>query len=298
VNTAQTFSSDTADTQLVETSVGTFAYRRFGRAAEVPLVMCQRFRGTLKHWDPALLDGLARDRELILFDNIGVNESTGAVPATIAAMAEAAGTFIDGLGLSQVDLLGWSMGGFIVQALTLSRPELVRRLIIAASGPGAAKARGTPLQRSCDGRACRRKRIAVGDVHGGAMTTRTHPVDRFLAEISAGRGITTDTWTDDARLDATVPNWRLERSGAASIAAELSQWYPFPTTLESAVRRPIPGGEAVELDLSWVEDGVPHAGHQMHVLVLDGDRISAHTIFCGGRWSATLLAEMEAARVH
>jgi hypothetical protein len=130
------------------------------------------------------------------------------------------------------------------------------------------------------------------------MTTPTHPIDRFLAEISAGRGITTGTWTDDARLDATVPNWRLERSGAESIAAELSQWYPVPTAVEAAVRRPIPGGEAIELDLSWVEGGVPHAGHQMHVLVLDGDRISAHTIFCGGRWSATLLAEMEAARVH
>jgi hypothetical protein len=121
------------------------------------------------------------------------------------------------------------------------------------------------------------------------MTTRTHPVDRLLAEISAGRGITTGTWTDGARLDATVPNWRLERAGAEAVAAELSRWYAVPTTIESAVRRPVPGGEAVELDLSWIEDGVPHAGHQMHVLALDGDRISADTVFCGGRWSATLL---------
>lgn len=130
------------------------------------------------------------------------------------------------------------------------------------------------------------------------MTTRTHPVDSFLAQISAGRGITTDIWTDEARLDATVPQWRLERIGAESVAAELSRWYAVPITVESAVRRPIPGGEAVELDLSWIEDGLPHAGHQMHVLVLDGDRISTDTVFCGGRWSATLLAEMEAARVH
>jgi hypothetical protein len=130
------------------------------------------------------------------------------------------------------------------------------------------------------------------------MTTRIHPVDRLLAEISAGRGITAGIWTDGARLDATVPHWRLERTGAASVAAELSRWYAVSITIEAAVRRPIPGGEAVELDLSWVEDGIPHAAHQMHVLDLDGDRISADTVFCGGRWSATLLAEMEADRVH
>ena len=129
------------------------------------------------------------------------------------------------------------------------------------------------------------------------MTT-THPVDRLLAEISAGRGISTDTWTDDARLDATVPHWRFECDGAEAVAAELSGWYNVPITVESVVRRDIPGGEAVELDLSWVEDGVPHAAHQVHLLTVDGDRISRDTVFCGGRWPASLLAEMEAARVH
>lgn len=128
------------------------------------------------------------------------------------------------------------------------------------------------------------------------MTTTTHPVDRLLAEIGAGAGITPDTWSEDALLDATVPHWRFERSGAAAVAAELSGWYQQPTTVEAAVRRPIPGGEALELDLAWVEDGVPHAAHQVHLLALDGDRISADTVFCGGRWPASLLAEMEAAR--
>jgi hypothetical protein len=127
------------------------------------------------------------------------------------------------------------------------------------------------------------------------MTT-THPVDRLLAEIGSGAGITPATWTDDARLDATVPHWRFERGGADAVADELSQWYAAPTTIERVVRRPIPGGEAVELDLSWVEDGVPHAAHQVHLLAFDGDRINADTVFCGGRWPAALLAEMEAAR--
>jgi len=125
-------------------------------------------------------------------------------------------------------------------------------------------------------------------------TTDPHPVDTFLAELRAGLGISTRAWTADARLDATVPHWRFECDGAEEVAAELSRWYAAPTTIESAVRLPIPGGEAVELDLSWVEDGVPHAAHQLHLLVVDGDRIRRDTVFCGGRWPAELLAEMEA----
>jgi hypothetical protein len=129
------------------------------------------------------------------------------------------------------------------------------------------------------------------------MTT-SHPVDRFLAELSSGTGVTADLWTEGAALDATVPHWRFERFGPADIAAELSGWYDAPTTIESATRRPIPGGEAVELDLSWVEAGVPHAAHQVHLLTVDADRLSRDTVFCGGRWPADLLAEMEAARGH
>jgi hypothetical protein len=125
------------------------------------------------------------------------------------------------------------------------------------------------------------------------MTT-AHPVDRFLRELSSGAGMSADLWTDDAALDATVPHWRFERLGGADIAAQLSRWYDAPTTIESLTRRPIPDGEAVELDLSWVEDGVPHAAHQVHLLTIDADRLSRDTVFCGGRWPADLLAEMEA----
>jgi hypothetical protein len=127
---------------------------------------------------------------------------------------------------------------------------------------------------------------------------RSDPVTRFLAELNIGRGISADIYTADARLDATVPHWRFDVTGAAAVAAQLSGWYDAPTTIESVHRQPVPGGEIVELDLGWIEDGVPHAAHQVHVITVADGRICADTVFCGGRWSATLLAEMEEARAH
>ena len=130
-------------------------------------------------------------------------------------------------------------------------------------------------------------------------STRTHgPIDRFLAELSAGAGIRPSTFTDDARLDATVPNWRFTQLGAAAVAGQFSHWYDLPTVIENLRRSPVADGEVVEFDLSWTEDGVPHAAHQVHLITLADGRICADTVFCGGRWSAALLAEMEAAGAH
>jgi pimeloyl-ACP methyl ester carboxylesterase len=114
-----------------------FAYRRFGnaRAAAPPLVMLQHFRGNLDSWDPALVDRLAQDREIILVNNRGVGGSTGVVPENVTIMARDALAFIDALGLRQIDLLGFSLGGFVAQELVLLRPRLVRRLVLAGTAP-------------------------------------------------------------------------------------------------------------------------------------------------------------------
>jgi hypothetical protein len=121
---------------------------------------------------------------------------------------------------------------------------------------------------------------------------------RLLDAISTGEGIPEGLFAADALLDATVPMWRYETTGARAVQAELAKWYGCPARLEQVQRRPFPGGEAVEIDLSWIEDGVPHAGHQLHVLAVSGGQIVSDTVFCGGRWPAQLLAEMEAARAH
>lgn len=131
-----TFLSDQAETQYVEGTTTRFAYRRIGPRSGVPLILCLRFRGTIDHWDPAFLEVLASERDVIIFDNRGTGLSSGTAPETIDGLAEGVLEFSEALGLDQIDLLGWSMGGFVVQATALLRPQLVRRLVVAGSGPG------------------------------------------------------------------------------------------------------------------------------------------------------------------
>ena len=141
-----THTHQTAPTQFVEANGIRFAYRRFGKDGGMPLVFNIHFLGTMDHWDPLVTDGFAKDREVILFDNAGISSSSGEVPTSIEGMAANAIAFIKALGLSQVDVLGFSMGGLVAQALTLAAPELVRRLVLVGTGPrsGESMASLTP----------------------------------------------------------------------------------------------------------------------------------------------------------
>lgn len=127
-------------------------------------------------------------------------------------------------------------------------------------------------------------------------TAGTRTIDRFLAAIAAGRGIPADMYAADATLDATVPNWRFPVRGADAIAAEYGRWFADPAEFDELSRIALPDGEAITYLLTWTESGVPHAGHHCHMLTTDGDgRITADVVFCGGRWPASLLADMAAA---
>jgi pimeloyl-ACP methyl ester carboxylesterase len=132
----------TAPTQFVEANGIRFAYRRFGEEGGVPLLLMQHFRGGMDHWDPAITDGFAKGRPVILFNNAGVASSSGETPDTIDAMGEHAADFVHALGLAQVDVLGFSIGGYVAQTLTLRHPQLVRRLMLVGTGPRA----GEPTQ--------------------------------------------------------------------------------------------------------------------------------------------------------
>src|SRR6201998_90735 len=136
----------TAPTQFVGANGIRFAYRRFGKTGGVPIVFNQHYIGTMDYWDPTVTDGLARDREVILFDHAGVSSSSGEVPTTFERMGANAIAFIKALGLKQVDVLGFSIGGMVAQEITLQAPDLVRRLIVDGTGPrgGQGMQGGTP----------------------------------------------------------------------------------------------------------------------------------------------------------
>src|SRR5258708_24205397 len=125
----------TAPTQFVEANGIRFAYRRFGKPGGVPLVFNQHYTGTMDYWDPTVTDSLARDREVILFNNAGVSSSSGDVPTTFEQMGANAVAFSRALGLNKADMLGFSIGGMVAQEITLQAPDLVRKLILVGTGP-------------------------------------------------------------------------------------------------------------------------------------------------------------------
>ena len=127
-------------------------------------------------------------------------------------------------------------------------------------------------------------------------------VDKFLQAIENAAISSCDAWGAGATLDATVPNWRMHVLGPDAIRAEYARWFADRGRFEELRRYPVSvtGGEdgateVVEYTLSWSENGVPHAAHHLHVLTVRDDLIVSDTVFCGGRWPAALLAEMEAA---
>jgi len=134
----------TAPTRFVEAGGIRYAYRRFGAETGTPLVFLQHFRGGLDNWDPLVTDLLAQERSVFLFNNAGVASSSGETPNTIDAMGDHVAAFVNALGLPQVDVLGFSIGGYVAQSFVLRYPHLVRRLVLAGTGPRNGEPRKNP----------------------------------------------------------------------------------------------------------------------------------------------------------
>lgn len=135
--TVTTTTTSTAPTRFLEVADQRYAYRRFGgqHTSALPLLCLQHFTGTLDNWDPAVTDPLASAREVILFDNAGIGRSTGTVPETVAGMAKHTFAFLDGLGIDNCDVLGFSLGGMVAQQMVLDRPSIFRRIILVGTAP-------------------------------------------------------------------------------------------------------------------------------------------------------------------
>ena len=128
-----------APTRTVSVDRVDFVYRQLGPEGGVPVIFLNHLAAVLDNWDPRVVDGIAAKHRVITFDNRGVGASGGSTPDTIEAMAHDAVAFIRALGFDQVDLLGLSMGGFITQVIAQEEPQLVRKIILAGTGPAGGE---------------------------------------------------------------------------------------------------------------------------------------------------------------
>src|SRR6184192_566062 len=124
-----------APTKSVDVGGTKFVYRELGLDTGVPVIFLNHLAAELDRWDPRVVDGIATRRRVIVFDNRGIGASEGKTPTSVEAMARDAVAFIRALGFAQVDLLGFSLGGFISQVIAQEEPQLVRKIMLAGTGP-------------------------------------------------------------------------------------------------------------------------------------------------------------------
>ena len=166
--------SELANTLVSAANGIDYAYRDTGPGDGVPLVLLQHFRGNLDNWDPALIDALAADRRVVTFDYAGVGGSAGETAHTVEQMAQESIVFIEALDLRPVDLLGFSIGSFVAQQIALTRPAIVRRVVLASAAPqGAAGMHGWAA--------------AVIGAIGAPQTSPEEYLDVFFARSPASR---------------------------------------------------------------------------------------------------------------
>jgi pimeloyl-ACP methyl ester carboxylesterase len=124
---------ETAPTKFVEANGIKFSYRQIGKSTGIPLILLQHFTGTMDNWDPAVVNELGNERPVIVFNNTGVGSTNGQVADNVKQMSTDAQAFIDALGYKKVDLLGFSLGGYVAQEMAVQRPDLVRKVILAGT---------------------------------------------------------------------------------------------------------------------------------------------------------------------
>ncbi|SEE23743.1 alpha/beta fold hydrolase [Streptomyces sp. TLI_105] len=253
-----------APTRSVSVRGVDFVYRQLGRERDgVPLILLHHLAAVLDNWDPRVIDGLAVRRRVITFDNRGVGASGGSTPDTVEAMARDAVLFIRALGFEQVDLLGLSMGGFIAQVIAAEEPQLVRKVILAgtgpAGGPGIDKVTALTLRDTLKGFLTRKdpkQLLFFTDTEHGRKEARAF-VER-LKERTDERDKAISLTSFRAQLRA-IRRWGLQppadlsRIGQPVLVAngESDRMVPSENTLDLAAR--LPRGELVPL--------YPDAGH-------------------------------------
>jgi pimeloyl-ACP methyl ester carboxylesterase len=165
----------TAVNKTIDVGGTTFAYRELGAQSGVPVIFFNHLGAVLDNWDPRVVDGIAAERHVIVFDNRGIGGSGGSTPDTVEAMARDAVAFIWALGFEQVDLLGFSLGGMVSQVVAALEPQLVRKMILAGTGPAG----GVGIEKVT--------RITYLDMFRGAVTFRDPKHYLFFTRTKNGR---------------------------------------------------------------------------------------------------------------
>jgi pimeloyl-ACP methyl ester carboxylesterase len=137
VTTSQTFK--TTETQSIEVDGTKFVFRELGPKGGVPVIFLHHLTAVLDDWDPRVVDGIATKHHVVTFDNRGVGGSGGVTPTSVPEMARDAIAFMSALGFEQVDLFGFSLGGFVAQAVIHARPDLVRKAVLSGTGPAGGE---------------------------------------------------------------------------------------------------------------------------------------------------------------
>jgi pimeloyl-ACP methyl ester carboxylesterase len=164
-----------APTQTIDVGGTSFSYRELGPSGGVPVIFLTHLAAVLDNWDPRVVDGIAARHRVITFDNRGVGASGGSTPKTVEEMASDAVTFIRALGLERVDLFGFSLGGMVAQVIALRDPQLVRKMILAGTGPAG----GEGIDKVT--------RISYLDIARGLLTRQDPKVFLFFTRTHNGR---------------------------------------------------------------------------------------------------------------
>jgi pimeloyl-ACP methyl ester carboxylesterase len=165
-----------APTRTVDVGGVSFAYRDLGTNTGVPVIFLNHLTGVLDNWDPRVVDGIAARHRVITFDNRGVGASQGKTPDRVEAMTRDAVAFIRALGFDHVDLLGFSLGGFIAQVIAQQEPHLIRKIILAGTGPAG----GEDIDKLTS--------VFIRDVIKAALTFKDPKYYLFFTTTANGKG--------------------------------------------------------------------------------------------------------------
>jgi pimeloyl-ACP methyl ester carboxylesterase len=259
---AATLTYKNAPTETIDVGGTSFVYRDLGPHRGVPVIFLTHLAAVLDNWDPRVVDGIAAEHRVIAFDNRGVGASGGSTPRTIEEMARDAVAFIRALGFDQVDLFGFSMGGMIAQVIAQEEPQLVRKMIIAGTGPAG----GEGIEKVT--------RITYLDIARGLLTRQDPKQFLFFTRTPNGRKAgkeflaRLEERTNDRDKDLSIRSLRaqlkaIHRWGKQQ-PADLSSIHQPVLVMNGESDRMVPSQNTVHLDRRLPNSELvlyPDAGH-------------------------------------